>query len=473
MTRRNSWMGRASAAALLMGALGGCDFIESTTSDPNNVSDADVNQLFTGVQVNTFYMSQNYYARVASMWTNQTAGVTSQFTSYDQYQLLEDDTDDEMASHYGSGGLIDIRQGIALAEEEGRRVYAGIFKVYEAYLIGMAADVFGDIPYSQAVDADVIAPELDPQLEVYASLQTLLDGAIQDLASGAGAGPGGVDLNFGGDAACWTQVAYSLKARLHLHTAEVNAGAYPQALAAASSGIDSNACNFRSVHSSAATETNVWHQFMRDRPAHIVAGYHLANLLNGGTPSTTADDDPRLSYFFLPASGAVAGQYVGSLPGSPPGDQDDNASPLNITATGVLAPSNDQPILTCAETRFIIAEAQARAGDAAAARAAANDGIACEAERLGVAIAEIPASVTGDALLEAILREKYIALFLNYEVWNDYKRTCYPEVQTHAGNAVPGRLLYGATERATNPNIPDVGVQRQNPRNPNDPAPCT
>jgi hypothetical protein len=467
-------MGRASAAVIIAGVLGGCEFIESTTSDPNNVSDADVNQLFTGMQVNSFYMSQNYYARVASMWTNQTAGVNAQFNSDDQYQLSEDDTDDEMASHYGSGGLIDIRAGIEAANADGRQVYAGIFKVYEAYLIGMAADVFGNIPYSQAADPEFITPVLDPQLDVYAALQALLDEAIQDLASGAGAGPGAVDLNFNGDATCWTEVAYTLKARLYLHTAEVNPGAYAQALAAANNGIDSNACDFRAVHSTAATETNIWHQFMRDRPEHIVAGNFLTTLLNGGTPAITADDDPRLSYFFDPASGAVAGQYVGSRPGSPPGDYDQEASPLDISATGVLAPGNDQPILTCAENQFIIAEAQARDGNPVAARAAANAGIACQEGQYGVTLPDFPAVLVGDALLQAILREKYIALFLNLEAWNDYKRTCYPEFETSGGDAIPGRLLYGATERATNPdNIPDVGVQRQNPRNPNDPEPCT
>jgi starch-binding outer membrane protein, SusD/RagB family len=478
MTRRNNWMGRASAAVLFAGVLGGCEFIESTTSDPNNVSDANVNQLFTGVQVNTFYMSQNFYARVASMWTNQTAGVNAQFNLLDQYTLLEDDTDDEMASHYGSGGLIDIRAGIELANEEGRRVYAGIFKIYEAYLIGMAADVYGDIPYSEAANPDFIAPGLDPQLDVYSDLQTLLDEAIQDLASGSGAGPGTVDLNFGGDVGCWTEVAYSLKARYYLHTAEVDPGAYAQALAAAGNGIDSNACSLEAVHSTAATETNVWHQFMRDRPAHITAGYFLTNVLNNGTPGNTADDDPRLAYFFDPATGAVAGQYVGSLPGSPTGDNDQNASPLDISATGVLAAGNDHPIVTCAETQFIVAEAQARAGNPVAARTAANAAIACEEDRHGLELAEIPVLV-GDPLLDAILEEKYIALFLNYEVWNDYKRTCYPEVQTSDGDPIPGRLLYGATERATNPQteenprgIPDVGEQRQNPRNANDPQPC-
>lgn len=475
MTIRQHWMGRALGAALVAVSLGACEFIEPTTSDPNNLSDADLNQLFTGVQVNTFYMSQSIYARVASIWTQQTAGVTSQFTGYDQYRLSEEDTDDEMASHYVGGGLIDMRQAIDMAEEDGRRLYAGIFKVYEAYLTSMAADVYGDIPYSEAVNQDILEPTLDEQLDVYAALQGLLDEAITDLASGAGAGPGGVDLNFGGDAACWTQVAFSLKARLYLHTAEVDAGAYQQALNAAQQGIDDVACDFRAIHSLAATETNIWHQFNRDRPEHIVAGFFLTNILNGGTPAAMADDDPRLALFFKPApekAGAFAGQFIGSRPGSGGGDLDEAASPLNIDAGGAVAPGYDQPFITCAETQFIIAEAHARAGNAAAAGAAANAGIACQEAWFGVTLPGIPAVLVGESLLTRILQEKYIALFLNYEVWNDYKRTCYPQFPTFEGNPIPARLLYGTTEAQTNPNIPSVAEQRLSPRNDNDPNPC-
>ena len=69
------------------------------------------------------------------------------------------------------------------------------------------------------------------------------------------------------------------------------------------------------------------------------------------------------------------------------------------------------------------------------------------------------------------MTEKYITLFQNVEVWNDYKRTCIPAlVPVNGATAIPGRLLYGVTERQTNPNVPDVGSQP--PRNANDPNPC-
>ena len=63
----------------------------------------------------------------------------------------------------------------------------------------------------------------------------LLDEAIANMASTAPAsvGPGEADLAYGGDAELWTKLAHTLKARIHLHTAEVRPDAYAQVLAEA------------------------------------------------------------------------------------------------------------------------------------------------------------------------------------------------------------------------------------------------
>jgi Starch-binding associating with outer membrane len=64
-----------------------------------------------------------------------------------------------------------------------------------------------------------------------------------------------------------------------------------------------------------------------------------------------------------------------------------------------------------------------------------------------------------------VMTEKYITLFQNIEVWNDFKRTCIPALTPAAGKSeIPARLLYGTTERQTNPNTPS-----NPPRNWNDP----
>jgi hypothetical protein len=69
------------------------------------------------------------------------------------------------------------------------------------------------------------------------------------------------------------------------------------------------------------------------------------------------------------------------------------------------------------------------------------------------------AGLTGAALFQEIMTEKYIALFQNIEVWSDYKRTCIPALTPAGGAAqIPGRLLYSQDERNANPNIPAPGA---------------
>ncbi|MEO8579534.1 MAG: SusD/RagB family nutrient-binding outer membrane lipoprotein, partial [Gemmatimonadales bacterium] len=78
------------------------------------------------------------------------------------------------------------------------------------------------------------------------------------------------------------------------------------------------------------------------------------------------------------------------------------------------------------------------------------------------------------ASLQTIMEEKYIALFQNIEVWNDWKRTCFPTLTPALGKTrIPGRLYYGQTEEQTNPNTPPSSAQNLfTVRNPNDPNPC-
>jgi hypothetical protein len=441
---------RRSAGWLLLAvSLGACDFISPLDTNPNAVPVASVDQLFTGIQVNTFFFSEGQLSRIASIWTQQMAGTDRQFAIIDTYRLNEEDADGEFSAVYTGGGLVDIRQAIAQAEDADRRVYAGILKVHEAYLVGMAASAFGAIPYSEAVNADIENPALDTQASVYTAVQALLDEAIADLRSGAGTGPGAVDLNFGGSAAAWEAVAHTLKARFHMHWAEVDGNSrYAAALAAAGDGISSAAGAWRTVHSTASTENNLWYQFMRDRSGYISAGDYLVPLM-------VAHADPRLPFYFGAASG---GGYV--------------ARDSELSDTGYGAPGFGFPIVSCAENYFIVAEAQYRLGDEPAAIAAVEDALACQEDQWGVdlsARAAVIGALTGDALFDAIMDQKYIAMFLNMEVWNDYKRTCRPAITERAGG-MPARLFYGQQERQANANIP---VPAQQPsRNANDPNGC-
>jgi hypothetical protein len=61
-------------------------------------------------------------------------------------------------------------------------------------------------------------------------------------------------------------------------------------------------------------------------------------------------------------------------------------------------------------------------------------------------------------------------MFQNIEAWNDYKRTCTPNLPpVDPTRKIPARLYYDASEQQTNPN--NIPVPTQQPtRNQNDPA---
>lgn len=428
--------------------LAGCsDYLNGPklSDNPNIPTSATRSQLLNAVQVVQAAQYTDAEARLFTMWTQQFAGTDRQYVTLSNYVLSDDAL--SFSSVYAGGGLVDIRKIQKSAEAEGDLFYRGVAKVWEALAIGWAADIFGDVPYSEAV-GETTTPKFDKQMDVYAALQTLLSSAITDLACSAPAcrGPGTVDLIYGGDRTKWTQVANTLKARYHMHTAEkLGAPAYAAALAAANAGISTSANDFRSYQGAATADNNPWYQFVEvQRSGYLSAGKYLVDRL-------IARSDPRLSQYFAPAGD---GQYRGA----PPGISFSTASSLSAAR---LAPAFRQPIVTWAENQGIIAEAAYRGGDEVRATTAMN------AIRTAAGMSPI-VGLTGEPLLAQIMEEKYIALFQNMETYNDYRRTCYPKIKPAANKVeLPPRVVFPFGERNVNPKTPADPL-----RNDNDPNPC-
>jgi hypothetical protein len=441
-------------AGLSVAAVGCSGFLEGDKldNDPNRPISAQAAQLLTAVQVNGYYTVNGHAARVLAMWMQQMAGTDRQYLGYGLYSVTEG-AFGEFSGAYTGGGLIDIRAIQAEAEETDNKTLLGIAKVWEAILMSFVADMYGDAPYTEAA-SDILTPALDNQLDIYTALQTVLDEAIAALSAGTAASVGSLDLSFGGDPQAWIRVARTLKARLYLHTAEVNNGAYAQALAQAQQGINSPSGDLVEYHSEASLEENIWWQFIaRDRDSYMRPGKYLVDLMK-------ARNDPRLDDYFTLND---AGQYGGANPG----EGLDPVKHSNISDTR-LSPDFPQPIITWAENQAIIAEAAYRTNNIGLARTT------LDALRASFGLGPIGGGLSGNGLLTAILDEKYIALFQNYEVYNDWKRTCYPNL-TPASNAyngnIPARFTYPVAERTTNPNVPPPGGQPL--RNDNDPVTTT
>jgi len=467
----------AVSLALVLGASGCSSFLtgDKLSSDPNNPSQATAVQLFVGVQANMFSSQENTVAMTVCMWMQQCTGVGGRFVDqYGHYVVNEFSWDGNWFQVYTGGGLIDLRKVEAAERAAGDSVFLGIARVWEAFDIGVAADLWGNIPYTEAVGG-AATPKLDPQSAVYDSVQSLLSQAIVDLG-GPGIGPLGNDLVYGGDKAMWIAAAHTLKARFFLHTVEAAASkatVYGNAITQATAGIGSTAGDLSAYHSTATAERNIWYQFQTTTFGQdVVAGKRLADIMN-------ARSDPRLPQYF--AKNAL-GTYGGDDPNvAQPGNTVSPLNGLSPNVSGRMCPTAStcgafrQPLVTYQENELILAEAYNQTGNDVAALTHLNNARAVPGLSAVVGI-------TGPALLDSIMTEKYVALFQNIEVWNDYRRTCRPALTPYNTGSVnpqwrgkiPGRLFYSGTEMNVNSHIPDPGTQiaTNGFRNPNDPADC-
>ena len=162
----------------------GCDsWIEGYDDDPNSSPEVSIDNLFTASQVNMFNFSENHLARSVAIWMQQMAGTDRQYKSLGLYSFEENDYSSSWQSVYINGGLKDLRKIQTMADDEGLKGarYKGIAQFMEAYLVGMAASIWGNIPYSQVLNESIENPKLDEQAQVYSVVQLLLDSAIQNF----------------------------------------------------------------------------------------------------------------------------------------------------------------------------------------------------------------------------------------------------------------------------------------------------
>jgi starch-binding outer membrane protein, SusD/RagB family len=434
---------RAAALVLVASAVGCSDFLTGgeLSTDPNRPLQATNAQLFVGIQSNLWALLESDPARVTSLWAQQFTGTLQQYVNIYNYGVSEQTTNGFHASLYTGGGLVDVRRLEAQAIAAHDTLFLGIAQVQEALLMGTGADLFGDLVYSHALAGEP-NPPLDPQLSVYDAVQALLTTALTNLTKNGPTnfGPAEADLSYGVqctaaddplacESAKWIKLAHTLKARFFLHTAEVRPAAYASAKTEAALGIADPADNFVARFSGNANEQNFWYQFDAvQRGGYLTPNEDFVALLQ-------SRNDPRLANYF-------------------------NSDQSDISDVR-LAPNFTQPLVTANENLLILAEAAQRTGDEGTARTALN------AERALVGLPAI--APTGQALLAEILTEKFIADFQSIEAWNDYKRTCTPNlVPVVAGRKIPARFFYDASERQTNTSIP---LPSQQPtRNANDPA---
>ena len=213
------------------------DWIDySINNDPDAPSNVPMSLILPAVQQSVAYqLNGNNTVRTTALWMQQFDGVARQSFTETRYQLTPADVNNVFDDIYSE---ILINCKIIIDQAEGSSPhFSGVAKVLTALSLGVATDLFGDIPYSEALQgSDNLTPAYDSQESIYQTIFSLLDSAISDLSQSDNVFPLTGDLMYDGDVSKWIKAAYSLKARHYIQLSNKSASAYSDALAAAELG---------------------------------------------------------------------------------------------------------------------------------------------------------------------------------------------------------------------------------------------
>jgi hypothetical protein len=457
-----------------------CQDYDEFQNDPNSTIQANPGLLLTNIEVSTL----NSIDLNASLASRHLVNVN----------LVED------AQYYGwdraSFGFYNTLRQVKKMEEEAENFnnqnFTAIAQFFEAFIYEQITRQFGDIPQSEAMqaEAEVFQPAYDPQEEVYLTIFDLLESANALIDVNGPAING--DVVFDGDLLKWKKLinSFHLRVLMSLSVRETdpnlnlptrfssifsNPGIYPI--------MESTEDNSRYTYSE---ETGNVYPFWRN--ASVTTSYILEESFVERLKNFS---DPRLFEMAAPDNNSVNDSpltfdsFTGLLGSAP---LNENVARLS---SGEGSPLNRRYVedaevevnlsLGFAELNFILAEAAHRSWISADAADYYEQGI-----RASMAYYKIDESLTQDYLeqpvisyqaasgLEQILTQKHTAMFLNsgWEPFYDNRRTGFPVFNVDGGGiinteGVPKRWMYPFSEINQNVDNLETAIQRQFPEGDN------
>jgi hypothetical protein len=336
------------------------------------------------------------------------------------------------------------------AEANSNFNYAAIAKILMALTLGTATDLWGDIPYSQALmGSENFIPLYDSQESIYEEIQRLLDNAIADIGNNSIIKPAGDDFFYGGAMDKWQRLAYTLKARYYMHLTKApghTASAQADlALAALVNGMASPEDALAYSYPGGAGQENRWYRNFDLVSTSIMASTFVNSL--------SERSDPRLPLMVKPAE--ATGLYTGRDIGTPDiGVLNTYSYPSDF----YIGTDATHFLLNYSEALFLKAEATLIKSGFVAAEPIYREGIRTHMELLDVDPGDITSylntrTLTNDNSLQLIMEEKAVANFLNIETYVDWRRTGFPQITKvmNAQSDIPRRLVYPETEMISNP----------------------
>ncbi|WP_240905200.1 SusD/RagB family nutrient-binding outer membrane lipoprotein [Flagellimonas oceani] len=435
-----------------------CDSYLDVNENPNNPEDAPI----SGLMINTTYESAKNTFRVGSITSNYVQYLAS------PNQASASDTM-EPVSHNNTwfniyNVMTDLTVLIEKAEEQGANHYKGAAQVLMALNLGMGVDIFGDMPFSESFTFETVTPSYDDDGELYTMIMGFLDEGIVNLQGETTVSMGDDDFIYQGDTTKWIAFANMLKARYMIHTQE-NASVILQAIDNGFQSNDDDAkVNFFEQ------DINPWADVARDNADLLLGGWISEQFIEALDGTSYPTIDPRLG---LMVGTTDDDTFVGTVNGAGRGNAPAQGARSTLIEDQYYT-SITSPILigTYSEQKFIEAEAAFEI-DKSRSYQAYLDGIIAHMQMLEVPQDEIdtyladPSVSMGEGAftLADIFKEKWVALFLHPESWNDARRFDYQyEDMDLPANLNPNlngqfirRLPYPDNEVSRNgQNVPEV-----------------
>ncbi len=281
-------------------------FLDVNT-DPNNPSEASLDLVMPAVQVGYASAFLGGVERASAALVDQEWSST-----FGRWRLTEADFNSSWKGFY-TQALADIEVVIAQSEENDQQAYAGIAKLQKAYIYSMMVDLWGDIPYSEALATE--NPVYDAGETIYTDLFLLIDEGMANLAGTDVIQPG-ADMIYAGDKSKWLQMANALKLKMYLQTRLVNPEASASNISAILSQgafISDNTDDFQFRFGSGIAPQNAHPYWISDYNTSTREGYQSNAFfvkLRGGSERYPNDynnlsanvrygvADPRLRYYF-------------------------------------------------------------------------------------------------------------------------------------------------------------------------------
>lgn len=373
--------------------------------------------------------------------------------------------------------------------------FGGTSRVLKAYVTQILVDLYGNIPYSDALKGTgSLAPKFDDQKAIYEDLIKVLDTAITILkANPLITAYAGSDIVFGSGgvssaATKWIQFANSLKLRLLIRQSRMSGrDAYIIAeinkAAATTEGFLPTGLDVTS-NPGYVSSTGKLNPFYENWGYNAAGGAQA--LARYPRPTTflfsslvATNDTFRMKRIAYPKGGEgvnpeIISNYVGVPFGIGSGYLSQNTSYIGPSQIKKGEFARPMILLTNAESQFLLAEAKQRYGASVTlpgtAQSYYEQGVRESFRLTGTTTAYGAATATtlltsgfdladwnaSPDKLKAIWMQKWLALtnYSGLEAWSEYRRTNFPVTPASASTAAnaprPVRLFYPQGELASN-----------------------